>query len=371
MNYTPVVQPLPAAEPVRTIEAHSLYQHLQAVTDPRKKRGVRYAVALMLTLIILAKLAGETTLSGTAQWVRLRSTWLTEQLQLPRRTFPCAATYSNVLKRLDAAEVTRLIDECLTRQASPRNQEEGTTVGTLAAHQQQTQHVALDGKTLRGTRDPWQEEPTALHLLALYEVGTGLVLAQAPVEQDKENEIVVAPLLVSAETVRGRVVTADAMHTRRAFSRQLHALGADYLWIAKDNQRHLHEDIALFFTDPDADRRHWQTATTCEKGHGRLERRTITSTELSDYFHREWEGIAQVFQVARTTTVVKQGEPHTHYAYGLTSLSPQHADATTLNQLVRAHWAIDTNPRSERQLSLRLEAPEEPKRNGTSVRGLV
>ena len=142
MDDTPTVQPLPAAEAVGAIDPHSLYQQLQAVTDPRKKRGVRYSVALILTLIILAKLAGGTTLSGTAQWVRLRSSWLAEQLQLSRQTFPCAATYSNVLKRLDAAEVTRLIEECLTRQASPRQHENGPSVEALAAHQQQTQHVA-------------------------------------------------------------------------------------------------------------------------------------------------------------------------------------------------------------------------------------
>lgn len=70
-------------------------------------------MALILTLIVLAKLAGETTLCSTSQWVRLRGDWLAEQLQLSRTTFPCAATYSNVLKRVDAQEVTLLIQQCL------------------------------------------------------------------------------------------------------------------------------------------------------------------------------------------------------------------------------------------------------------------
>ena len=55
MPYTPVVQPLPDAEAVGPIAPYSVYMQFQAVTDPRKRRGVGYAVALILTLILLAK----------------------------------------------------------------------------------------------------------------------------------------------------------------------------------------------------------------------------------------------------------------------------------------------------------------------------
>ena len=354
MDYITVVDPIAQAQDVQELDPYSVYAQLQAVTDPRKKRGVRYSVALILTLIVLAKLAGETTLSGTSQWVRLRGDWLAAQLQLSRTTFPCAATYSNVLKRVDAQEVTLLIQQCLTRRLSPKKEAEGTTVGALATHQQQTQHVALDGKTLRGTRDHWQEGFTALHLLAMYEVGSGLVLAQQPVEQRKENEIVGAPRLLSRETVSGRVITADAMHTQRAFCRLLLALGGHYILIAKDNQPSLHQDIALFFEDPQADRTQWRTMTMCEKGHGRLERRTLTtSTELSDYFHKEWEGIAQVFHLQRTITVIKEGIPRTHDVYGLTSLSPTQADPHKLAQFVRSHWAIENRLHWRRDATLK------------------
>ncbi len=51
----------------------SLYAALQRIPDPRKRRGRRYSLALVLTLIVLGKLAGETTLSGIAQWARLRT----------------------------------------------------------------------------------------------------------------------------------------------------------------------------------------------------------------------------------------------------------------------------------------------------------
>lgn len=59
----------------------------------------------------------------------------------------------------------------------------------------------------------------------------------------------------------------------------------------------LRSDLHLFFEDSEADRTTWCSASTCEKRHGRLEMRTlVASRDLTDYFAREWPGIAQVFR---------------------------------------------------------------------------
>jgi hypothetical protein len=42
-------------------------------------------------------------------------------------------------------------------------------------------HTAMDGKTLRGTLKHTQEEQPSVHLLALYEGESGIVLAQETV----------------------------------------------------------------------------------------------------------------------------------------------------------------------------------------------
>ena len=73
-------------------EALSVYGTLEQVSDGRHKRGVRYSVALVLTLILLAKLAGMTTPLAIAEWVRLRADWLRSVLPTRRQTFACAAT---------------------------------------------------------------------------------------------------------------------------------------------------------------------------------------------------------------------------------------------------------------------------------------
>ena len=81
------------------IEEMSVYRACEQVQDGRAKRGVRSRVALILTLIVLAKLAGMTTPAAIAEWVRHRGPWLKQVFPCSRQSFPCAATYSNVLQK--------------------------------------------------------------------------------------------------------------------------------------------------------------------------------------------------------------------------------------------------------------------------------
>ncbi len=125
------------------VDAQSVYAAFEKITDGRCKRGIRYPVALILTLIVLAKLTGEPKLSGVSQWVRLRGTWLNEGLHLQRTRWPAASTYTYVLERLDEQEVTRVMQECLTRaEASRRCEEEPSRLATQAGYDHSAHIVA-------------------------------------------------------------------------------------------------------------------------------------------------------------------------------------------------------------------------------------
>src|SRR6266566_3658331 len=104
MNYNTWPVTMDQAGVEQQIDAFSVYRAFEQIQDGRHKRGVRKSLALILTLIVLAKLAGMTTLAGIAQWVRLRAQWLNQVLPNSRESFPCAATYSNVLRALDAQQ---------------------------------------------------------------------------------------------------------------------------------------------------------------------------------------------------------------------------------------------------------------------------
>ena len=77
----------------------ALYEALQQVKDGRKKRGCRYSLALILTLLLLARLAGETEIRAAAHWIKLRKGWIIEQLHLKRRNLRPAEAESIRLVR--------------------------------------------------------------------------------------------------------------------------------------------------------------------------------------------------------------------------------------------------------------------------------
>src|SRR5438067_12292232 len=155
----------------------ALYQVFEQGKDGRKKRGVRSPLALVLTLIVLAKLAGETSLSGVAQWVRERKEFLAQVLQLSSTRFPCVATYSNILRQVDAEELTSVIYHFFTQQES--KQRCGNEPSRLLSQpgREHKAHLALDGKMLRGTLGHASAQRARVHLLSLYETRTGVVLA--------------------------------------------------------------------------------------------------------------------------------------------------------------------------------------------------
>ena len=81
------------------------------------------------------------------------------------------------------------------------------------------------------------------------------------------------------------------------------------------------------------------TATHRGKGHGRIERRTLTTTTWLNDDLRDWPQVAQVFRLVRERTA--KGVTTTEVVYGITSLSPKTGDAARLLRLTRSHWGIE------------------------------
>jgi predicted transposase YbfD/YdcC len=351
MNATTPCDQCQIREDPEEVDALSLYRALEQVSDHRQKRGVRYPLAVILSLVVLGKLAGMTSLAGIAEWVRLRADGLKAMLPLSRASLPCASTYGNVLRTIEAEEVTRLLADWLTRlSATQRCGSEPSRLLTQPDKRGRHVHVILDGKTLRGTLNHVAPDQQSCHLVALYEAQTGVVLAQQAVP-DKSNEITLEATLFTPTHIRGRILSADAMHTQRACCAQITRLGGDYVLFAKANQPTLEEDLRLFFSEPPPDCRDWRRSHTCTKRHGRLERRElIASTELNEFLAGTWPGVEQVFCLTRT--VERQGQMHCQTVYGISSLSPKRIPASGLLEVVRAHWRIENRLHWRRDVTL-------------------
>jgi predicted transposase YbfD/YdcC len=352
MDYTTLPIPTDKEKSLEPGAVASLYKALQQLSDARRDQGKRYELALLLCLLVLAKLAGETSLSGATEWIRHRAALLVEQFGLRRTSMPCQMTYCNVLARVDAKHLDAILATFFVRwEAEQRCGAEPSRLQTSQAKADHA-HLAIDGKTLRATT----AQPHPVHQLSCYEVATGIVLWHCNV-REKENEISALKPLLTPQLIKGRIFTLDAMHTQRALCAQIHRYGGNYLLIAKDNQPTLHEDIADLFEDHTPDRRRWKHAETWDKGHGRLEHRQITcSPDLNGWFAKDWQGIEQVFRLERTARILKTNQIRHEVVYGLSNLSMRQAPPARMLSLVRDHWAIENKLHYRRDGSLGEDA---------------
>lgn len=97
----------------------------------------------------------------------------------------------------------------------------------------------------------------------------------------------------------------------------------------------------------------FEQASSLDKGHGRIERRTIeTSTWLGDYL--DWPDVRQVFRLRRERTI--KGTKTIEEVFGITSLPPERASARDLLKLVRSHWGIENQLFGVRDVTLGEDA---------------
>ena len=100
--------------------------------------------------------------------------------------------------------------------------------------------VAMDGKTLRGSRDG---DRLPVHLLSAVIHKEGIVVAQQRVDE-KTNEITHVKPLLDSLNIEGAVVTADALLTQKNIADYLvRKKKADYVFTVKGNQKNLRDDI--------------------------------------------------------------------------------------------------------------------------------
>ena len=147
----------------------------------------------------------------------------------------------------------------------------------------------------------------------------------------------VASSLLAELDLREKVVTGDALYAQRELSRRVLEQGGDYFWALKDNQPGVKEAVSLLFEQPPWGERFGEA---CQEGrHGdRWERRRLwTSAALNEYL--DWPGLGQVCCVERTRR--RKGKESVEWAYAITSLPPERADAARLLEIWRGHWGIE------------------------------
>lgn len=332
---------------------HSLFEAFERVPDTRHRRGRRYSAAVVLTLLLAGKMAGESHLAGIAEWVRHRKDEL--GCWLPLKDAPCANTYRYVCAHVDAQTLLDAAAAVLGAARAARllsNRDDAPEMPLL-------RHLACDGKELRGSyRLTAAGVQEAQGVLGIYDTASGQMEALLAIESKGYEPKALKMWLTQQNSQRalaGFLVTADALHTQRSVCQAVQDAGGDYLLIVKRNQNQLLGDIVDLFSTPTNSSLPERSATRFLSGHGRTAHLTIrVSTALNHFLADDWTGIQQVFCLERTVTRRgRQGTTTTvEQVYGFTSLPASRSSPQQLLDWVQAHWRIENRSHWRRDASL-------------------
>jgi len=351
VNLTIFDQGVQASKQVIPIDASSIYKSFEQVKDGRKKKGIRYPLPLLFTLLLLGKMAGETSIDGIVDWIRERKQDLKSLLNWPK-DFPVGKTYTDALAKCDHHEVVKAITQVIlkARAVEQCQDEPSRLLAQKIPGEENLIHTAVDGKMLRGTHKHAALHQPPVHLLSFYEAESGLLLDQFLVKKS-QNEQSACTAILSPLLSKGRIITVDALFTSRKWCATVKRYGGYYMIAIKENTPAVLQDLSDFFGYSGTERKEFQYHKEVNKAHGRLETREIwTSTQMNEWFYKDWAGISQVYMIRRKRKSRKKEEEE--IAYGITNLPRKNADAERLLYLNRKHWSIENRLHYRKDVTL-------------------
>jgi predicted transposase YbfD/YdcC len=283
-------------------------------------------------------MCGCSSQAAISDWAANYGQYWLSRLGFKSRRGPSQSTLHRILRGIDQLRLEQALCDWSKRLAAHFGFAEGALL----------EGVAIDGKTLCGSS---KQKAGQSHLLASLSHRLGVVLAQVAVS-DKTNEITRAEQLLEMLTLKGVVITGDAMFTQRHIAEKIISRGGDYLFVVKANQPALRDDCEKAMLD------YWWMADTITEGEsvdqhaGRVEQRRLkASAALVGYSN--WPGLKQVLRMERRIINKRTKEERQEEIYAITSLSRQRAGAAELIKLWREHWHIENKLHYVRDVTFR------------------
>lgn len=200
----------------------TLWEALGTIADRRGRKGRQYPLQALLAIAIAAMLAGANDLRAIFRWGRRLKPEALALFGLKKA--PCHSQWFYLFRSLDADTLS-------------------STLGTFALRGAEPGHLAIDGKTLKGSR---RRDTKALHVVSAYSTQLSAVVRDVVLEPD-QNEITAALALLKELPLEGAIVTGDAIFCQRSICQEIIDGGGDYAFTVKDNQPELKAAIAEAF----------------------------------------------------------------------------------------------------------------------------
>ena len=246
-------------------------ERLKKVPDPRVQRSQRHKLMDILVIALCATIAGANDWIGVVQFGKARRDWLSTFLELPNG-IASHDTFGRIFQIIDSQALERVCIEWLQSIA-------GQVQGVLA----------IDGKTLCGSRGA-RNGASPLHVVSAWVCQNSLLLGQVQTDK-KSNEITAIPQLLKLLSIKGCIVTIDAMGCQKAITQEIIASQADYVLTLKGNHPYLYRQVALWFEKSSASglagQAHSYHSESAEvNNHGRTQSRECWLQEVPEHLKR-------------------------------------------------------------------------------------
>ena len=303
----------------------TIADHFGQMEDPRVEWSIQHKLIDIITIAICAVICGADTWVDIETYGLAKKEWFKQFLELSNG-IPSHDTFARVFARINPEQFQQSF---LGWIKSISNVTEGEV-------------IAIDGKTLRHSYDHAQAQG-AIQIVSAWATANRLVLGQVKVDS-KSNEITAIPELLKVLSLRGCIVTIDAMGCQKEIVKLIAQQEADYVITLKKNQGSLYKRVEALFSE--ALRSKYQEFThstnrSSEQNHGREETRYCVM--LSNIQHQidpeeEWQNLQSIARADVMRAVKSKTKIETRYF-----ISSLPNNAKLLADSVRQHWGIENS----------------------------
>jgi predicted transposase YbfD/YdcC len=308
----------------------SLQQMTDEAGEGSEYQGYWYSISHALIIMVCGMLCSLQSINDIYEWSQAAPVrkFLDERFGIGK--ISCKAQFYNILACVNAEKFNLLFIKWM----------QGVLHGGLTG-----KTVAIDGKTICST-DKLAGNGSALHIASAIVSEYGMVIGSHECDT-KTGEVIAFRELIELLDLSGAIVVADALHCKKTSAKAVVEAGADYLFVVKDNEPSLREDIELYVREETL-----ETHTTTEKNGGRIETRTAyVSCDINWlHGHEKWINLSCIGAI--NTEFEKGGKKSSEWHYYISS-----APLTAENLLKHArlewgveamHWLLDVHFREDK-----------------------
>lgn len=285
--------------------------------DPRSHINKLHKLEDILLIGIISVICAADTWKNMETYAKAKEDFLKTFLDLPHG-IPSDDTFNRVFSSIDSDQFER----CFVKWVSE------------LVNLTQGEVIPIDGKTIKGAKSKGKKSP--FHMVSAWASTNNMVLGQVKVSE-KSNEITAIPRLLEILTLKGCIVTIDAMGCQQEIADKIIDCDADYVLAVKENQKQLYQDIQDEFRFG----KYIQVHLSEDFDHGRIETRkcsVITDFKFIEDTNK-WTELKTIIKIESTREFKNSDKPtQTATRYYISSLIAKPED---FQKIIRSHWHIE------------------------------